>query len=138
MLLCLLGGILMIASGLSGSMGYIVELEGPLQNGVDSALSVTLDLIMGILTLLTALSGLGLILAGFILTTRYIEAARYAIIVSVGAGVLSLIMSLVQLAMAGVLRMDLTVQLVQSMGWIGAMFGIIARVISKQQPIMSS
>ncbi|TFG11559.1 hypothetical protein EU537_11975 [Candidatus Thorarchaeota archaeon] len=138
MLLCLLGGILMIASGIGGSMGYLVELEGPLQNGVDSALSMTLDLIMAILTVLTALAGLGLIIAGFILTTKYVEPARYAIIVTVGTGVLSLTMSLVQLAMAGVLRMDLTVQLVQSLGWIGAMFGVIARVVSKQQSIVSN
>lgn len=128
----------MIASGSSGSMGYLVELEQPLQDGVDSTISLTLDIILAILTLLTALAGLGLILAGLILTTRYVEPARYAIIVSVGTGVLSLVMSLVQLAMAGVPRMDLNVQFVQSMGWIGAMFGIVARIISQQQPIVSS
>ncbi|MHA2189220.1 MAG: hypothetical protein ACXAAP_03250 [Candidatus Thorarchaeota archaeon] len=57
--------------------------------------------------------------------------------IAVGMGVLSLIMTLVQLVLAGTLALGLTIQLAQSLGWIGAMMAVVARTITEQQPIMA-
>ena len=56
--------------------------------------------------------------------------------VSVGMGILSLIMSLVQLVLAGIFAMGMMVQIAQSLGWIGAIFSIEARIISSQRPLV--
>ncbi len=127
----------MIISGASGTLGYLPALQEGFHLLFGATFSFTFELIMGILAALTAIGGLGVIFGGFILTTRHIEAGRIIVMVSMGMGALSLIMSLVQLAWAGVLAMPLMVQMTQSLGWVGAMMAIVARTISEQQPIIA-
>jgi len=98
---------------------------------------LTLEIIIGMLATLTALGGLGVIFGGFILTTRFVEGGRVIVMISLATGVLSLIMSLVQLVLAGMISLPLLTQLVQSLGWIGAIMAVMGRTIAEQRPILS-
>ncbi len=134
--LSVVGGILMIASGASGTLGYLDQLQDALDAVYGSTFTFTLEILLGILAALTAIGGLGVIIGGWILTTDRVEIGRILIMVSVGMGILSLIMSLVQLVLAGIIAMGMMVQIAQSLGWIGAIFSIEARIISSQRPLV--
>jgi len=126
----------MIASGASGTLGYLDQLQDALDAVYGSTFTFTLEILLGILAALTAIGGLGVIIGGWILTTDRVEIGRILIMVSVGMGILSLIMSLVQLVLAGIIAMGMMVQIAQSLGWIGAIFSIEARIISSQRPLV--
>ena len=134
--LSVVGGILMIASGASGTLGYLDQLQDALDAIYGSSFTFTLEILLGILAALTAIGGLGVIIGGWILTTDRVEIGRILIMVSVGMGILSLIMSLVQLVLAGIFAMGMMIQIAQSLGWIGAIFSIEARIISSQRPLV--
>jgi hypothetical protein len=136
LLLCILGGALMIGSGISGTLGYLPDLQEVVDDLLGASFSLTFGIIMGILASLTAIGGLGVILGGLVLTTRHVETGRYLVTIMVVMGALSLIMSLVQLIMAGIIVMGFTVQLIQSFGWLGAIMATIARIISEQQSLV--
>ncbi|MBN2229017.1 MAG: hypothetical protein JW779_05440 [Candidatus Thorarchaeota archaeon] len=127
----------MIISGVSGTLGYLPALQEGINSLFGESFSYTFELIMGILAGLTAIGGLGVILGGLVLTTRHVEIGRILVMVSMGMGAMSLVMSLVQLAWAGILAMPLMTQMTQSLGWIGAMMAIVARTISEQRPIIA-
>lgn len=134
--LSIVGGILMIASGASGTLGYLDQLQDALDAVYGSTFTFTLEILLGILAALTAIGGLGVIIGGCILTTQRVEIGRILIMVSVGMGILSLVMSLVQLVLAGIFAMGMMIQIAQSLGWIGAIFSIEARIISAQRPLV--
>jgi hypothetical protein len=85
---------------------------------------------------LTIFGGLVAILGGVILTTARVRLGRIVILLSITIGVIGLLMTLVQMASAGVFVMDMTQQLQQSIGWIGAMMAFIARTIADQKPMV--
>ena len=136
--LSLVGGVLMIASGASGTLGYLSELQDALDAVYGSTFTFTVEILMGILAGLTAIGGLGVIIGGLILTTQRVEIGRILIMISVAMGILSLIMSLVQLVLAGIFAMGMMIQVAQSLGWIGAIFSIEARIISAQRPLVQN
>ena len=128
----------MIASGASGAIGTLAEL-GPHLDGLFGAdFAFTFDIIMGILAGLTFIGGVGVILGGLILTTRRYQLGRVVIILCIVMGVSGLVMSLIQLVMAGTLMMGLTIQLAQSIGWMGAIFSLIAQTIAEQPSMIAS
>lgn len=136
-MLCIIGGLSMIISGVSSTLEYIPALRDGINDVLSFSGIIPFELIMGILTGLTVIGGLGVIIGGAILTSRHVEGGRILITISMGMGALSLVMSLVQLVWAGTLIMPLSVQLTQSIGWVGAMLAIVAGTISEQQPIIS-
>ncbi|MFW9849212.1 MAG: hypothetical protein ACFFF4_08725 [Candidatus Thorarchaeota archaeon] len=127
----------MIASGISGTLGYLPQLQETVQLFLSTSMILTLEIIIGMLATLTALGGLGVIIGGFIMTTRFVEGGRIIVMISLATGVLSLIMSLVQLVLAGMISLPLLTQLVQSLGWIGAIMAVMGRTIAEQRPILS-
>ncbi|MHA2240006.1 MAG: hypothetical protein ACXACE_00225 [Candidatus Thorarchaeota archaeon] len=137
LILSLLGGALMIASGASGTLGYMGDMLEGMNAFFDAEFLFTFEIIIGILATLTSLGGFIIIISGIILTTKYVEIGRIIILIAIGMGILSLIMTLVQLVLAGTLALGLTIQLAQSLGWIGAMMAVVARTIAEQQPIIS-
>ena len=136
LLLCLVGGLLMMLAGVSGSIQLIEELM--LSNGdvMDPTVLMTVEIVTGMLVLLTGLGGIGVVASGIILTTKRVQLGRILIALFTGMGVLGLAANLAQLVMLGTLTMDLMHQVGQSLGWIGAMFAIIARTVAVQKPIV--
>jgi hypothetical protein len=138
LLLCLLGGILFIISGTSGAIGVLDEIEEGLAALFGLQLLITFETVMGALALLTVIAGIFVVVGGIILTTERVRAARILIVFAVAAGIAGLLMTLVQMTWAGMFAMDLTRQLQQSLGWIGAMLAVVARTISEQKPIVDT
>ena len=70
------------------------------------------------------------------MTTRFVEFGRITVMIAMVTGVLSLVMSLVQLLLVGMYTLPLLTQLAQSLGWIGAMMAVLGKTIAEQQPIL--
>jgi len=136
LLLCLVGGLLVMLAGVSGTIQLMEEIL--LSNGdvMDPTALMTVEIVTGMLVLLTGLGGMGIVSSGIILTTRRVQLGRILVALFTGMGVLGLAANLVQLVMVGTLAMDLMHQVGQSLGWIGAMFAIIARTVAVQKPIV--
>ena len=123
-------------AGVSGTIQLMEELL--LSNGdvMDPTALMTVEIVTGMLVLLTGLGGMGIVASGIILTTRRVQLGRILVALFTGMGVLALAANLVQLVMVGTLAMDLMHQVGQSLGWIGAIFAIIARTVAVQKPIV--
>ncbi len=128
----------MVSSGASGAIGTLAELGPHLDNLFGADFVLTFDIIMGILGGLTFIGGVGVIIGGIILTTRRYQIGRFVVLLCIVMGVAGLVMSLVQLLMVGTLVMGLTVQLAQSIGWLGAIFSLIAQTIAEQPSMIVS
>ncbi|NHJ14305.1 MAG: hypothetical protein EAX95_11550 [Candidatus Thorarchaeota archaeon] len=128
----------MILSGVSGAMDALVELSTHFGALFGPEFELTFEILMGILGGLTFLGGIGVVIGGLILVTRRFEVGRILIILCVGMAVLGLVMSLIQVVMSGTFMMPLASQLTQSLGWIGAIFSIVARTIAEQPGMVDS
>ncbi|MHA1938693.1 MAG: hypothetical protein ACW97O_10835 [Candidatus Thorarchaeota archaeon] len=138
LVLSLLGGLLMISSGASGAIGTLAELDPHLGNLFGTDFALTFGIIMGILSGLTFIGGVGVIVGGLILTTRRYQLGRIVVLLCIVMCVAGLVMSLIQLLMVGTLVMGLAIQLAQSIGWIGAIFSLIAQTIAEQPSMVVS
>jgi len=127
----------MIISGASGAIAVIDVLEEALTAMFGLSVVLTFEAVMGYLAIMTSMAGVTAIIGGFMLTTDRVWVGRIILLGSIAAGVLGLMMSLVQLVMAGTLNMNLTLQLQQSLGWIGAIVAFVARIIADQKPLVS-
>jgi hypothetical protein len=137
-ILCFLGGVLLIASGASGVIGLIDELAEALHEALQLTLVLTLENIMAGLATITILSGIAVIIGGLVLTTSHVRAGRIIVNLAIAMGIIGLLMILVQSVMTGTVSMELTMQLQQSLGWIGAILAFIARIIAEQKPLMDA
>ncbi|MFX1559850.1 MAG: hypothetical protein ACFFBL_04635 [Promethearchaeota archaeon] len=126
----------MIFSGFSGAIGVIGELSEVLQYFFGLEFFQTFENFMRGLAAWAALGGSIVIIGGILLTTRWVWSGRILILAGIVIGVVGLLMTLVQMASAGILVMDLIEQLHQSLGWIGAIMAFIARIIAEQKPMI--
>jgi len=137
-ILCLVGGVLLFASGASGVIGLIDELAEALREILEFSLVLTLENIMAGLASITIISGVVVIVGGVILTTSEVRAGRIIVNLAIAVGIIGLLMILVQSVMTGTLSMDMTMQLQQSFGWVGAILAFVARIIAEQKPLMDA
>jgi len=137
LLLSIIGGVLLIISGASGAIAVIDVLEDALTAMFGLSVVLTFEAVMGYLSIMTSMAGVVAIIGGFMLTTDKVWVGRIILLGAIAAGVLGLMMSMVQLVMAGTLNMNITLQLQQSMGWIGAIVLFVARIIADQKPLVS-
>ncbi|MGY5878897.1 MAG: hypothetical protein RTV31_01545 [Candidatus Thorarchaeota archaeon] len=127
----------MIISGASGAIAVLDVLADSLTALFGLSAVLPLEAVMGYLAVMTSIAGVVAIIGGFILTTDRVWVGRIILLGAIAAGVLGLMMSMVQLVMAGTLNMGITLQLQQSLGWIGAIVAIVARIIADQKPLIS-
>ena len=135
LLLCIVGGSLMIVSGTSGAIAVLDELAEALTRVFGLSFVYTFESVMGILSIVTIFGGVVTIIGGIVLTTTKVWLGRVLLISGITAGVIGLLMSLVQVVMTGTFAMGMTLQLQQSIGWVGAMIAFIARIIAEQKSI---
>ncbi|MHA3963259.1 MAG: hypothetical protein AM325_006935 [Candidatus Thorarchaeota archaeon SMTZ1-45] len=126
----------MILSGVSGTIGVIGELSEILQYIFGLEFFETFENFMAGLAAWAALGGILAIFGGIILTTEKVWFGRILISAGIIIGVIGLLMTMVQMATAGVFVMDMIHQLQQSLGWIGAIMAYFSRIIAEQKPIM--
>ncbi|RDE16059.1 MAG: hypothetical protein C4K47_02100 [Candidatus Thorarchaeota archaeon] len=137
-LLCFIGGVLLILSAASGTIVVIDEIIDDIAKLFGPDFVVTAEIVMGILAVLTFLGGVGVIVGGFVFTTERVDLGRKIVLVSVATGVVGLLISLVQSLMAGDPILDLTFQIAQSLGWVGAILSVEARIVAEQRPVGQS
>jgi len=137
LVLSIIGGVLMIISGASGAIAVLDALADSLTVLFGFSAVLPFEAVMGYLAIMTSIAGLVAIIGGFILTTDRVWVGRIILLGAIAAGVLGLLMSMVQLVMVGTLNMGITLQLQQSLGWIGAIIAIVARIIADQKPLIS-
>ena len=126
----------MIISGASGAIAVLDVLAESLTVLFGLSAVLPLEAVMGYLAIMTSIAGLVAIIGGFILTTDRVWLGRIILLGAIAAGVLGLMMSMVQLVMVGTLNMGIMLQLQQSLGWIGAIIAIVARIIADQKPLI--
>ncbi len=126
----------MMLAGISGTIQLLGEHLLSNGDAMDPTAIMTVEIVTGMLVLLTGLGGMGIIASGIILTTRRVYMGRILVALFTGMGVLGLVLNLAQLVMVGTLAMDLMHQVGQSLGWIGAIFAIIGRTVAVQKPIV--
>lgn len=136
LLLCLIGGILMILSGLSGAIGVIGQLSEALPYFFGLTFFESFQNFMEGLAMWAGLGGFVVILGGLVLTTDKVRFGRIMILAGIVVGVVGLLMTLVQMASTGTFVMDLIEQLNQSLGWVGAILAFIARIVAEQKPMV--
>ncbi|MHA1770466.1 MAG: hypothetical protein ACTSYL_12145 [Candidatus Thorarchaeota archaeon] len=134
-MLSLIGGLLLIASGVSGAIGIVGNILHNIDFLFGPEVALTFEIIVGILAVLTIMCGIGIIIGGFVMTTPRVELGRNIILVAVGTGVLGLFLSLVQAILVGQLYMSWSVQIAQSVGWVGAILAVEARIIAEQRAV---
>ncbi len=130
-----IGGILLIVSGISGAISVVVDVMLDIESVFGPEAALSFEIIVGILAVLTILGGVGIIIGGLVMTTTRVELGRNIVLVAVGTSVLGLFLSLVQCLMAGRLFMSWSLQIAQSVGWIGAIFAVEARIVAEQRPL---
>ncbi len=135
MTLCLIGGAMLIASGISGLMNP-EEIPNGLVNLFGSEILVSVTIIMGILAILTCIGGIGIIIGGIFLTRRSFEHSLNLIMLALAMAVLGLTMNLIQHVFAVTFVMNFQLQVSQSIGWIGAILSLTARIIAEQKPLI--
>jgi hypothetical protein len=133
--LCLIGGALLILSAASGTIAVIDAIIDDLAELFGPNFVVTFEIVMGILAVLTCLGGVGVIIGGAVLTSGRVELGRKIVLVSVATGIAGLLMSLVQSVMAQDPLLNLTFQIAQSLGWVGAILSVEARIVAEQEPV---
>lgn len=137
LLLAFTGGVLMIISGASGAIAVLDILEDALVAAFGLSIVLTFEAVMGYLAIMTIIAGIATIIGGLILTTSRVWIGRVILLGAIAAGVLGLLITMVQLLMAGTVHMGITLQLQQSLGWVGAIVAIVARIIADQKPLVS-
>ncbi len=134
-MLSVIGGLLLVVAGASGAIGVLGDFLGAVRQLLGDEAALSVQIVLGTLSVLTVIGGIGVVVSGFLLTTPRVRTGRTFLLLFVGMAVLGLFMALVQLVATGTLTMDLVVQLGQSLGWIGAILGIVARIIAEQYPL---
>lgn len=128
----------MIASGASGAIGTLSVIGEHIANLFGPGFEMTFDMMMDLLSTFTLLGGVIVIISGLVLTTRSYTLGRVLLFVSIGIGVAGLVMCLVQLALSGSFMLPLTLQLAQSVGWVGAILSLIAWNVAEQPSVIAS
>ena len=126
-LFALIGGIILIIQGVTGSIGFFAYI---LLLGVEFAeLVPLLNAIVWILTIIALSGGVGAIVGGYLLTTQRIGTGKFIIGIAVGMGLISLIITLIQLVWfsGATAAWDFLVISSQSLSFIGVILTILAR-----------
>ncbi len=123
---------MLIISAVSELFGPVADIPNGLVNVFGSEFQAPVTIVMGILAFLTLIGGFGIIVGGIVLTRQNFTAGQLLILIALGMAILGLVMTLVQHFLAGIFLMALTLQVSQSIGWIGAILTLVARIIAEQ------
>lgn len=127
----------MVLSGIAGSLWWLTEFVDDLGMMFGPHFRVTASILMGILGGLMVMAGIMIVVSGGLLTTPRVLLGRKLLLVSVITGVMGLAASLVQSVLSNNIVIDISVQIPQSVGWVGAILSVIALNIADQGPLVA-
>ena len=131
--LCLIGGLLLIAVNYSHGVNTIVLLYIFVHSIAALApLYIIIDALLLVLWLIAWFGGAAVILGGFILTTSHIRLGKIIIAIAAGFGLISLILTMLWVyVVAGFAGLFVLTLLIANTGWaMGLILTIIARTMA--------
>jgi len=134
-LLCIVGGLLLIATSTTGSLGFL-ELMDDIAASIPALVPYMwlINIIMYVLLFLAGLGGISVIIGGVLLTGARVGTGKFIIGLGAGMGLIGLVISLIEILWTsgfGVLVSSLMLE-AQSLGWIGTILTIIGRQMAKK------
>ncbi|MBS3795515.1 MAG: hypothetical protein KGY80_11490 [Candidatus Thorarchaeota archaeon] len=128
-LLCLLGGLLLIITSATGSIGYFAMLEQLHTVPELQDIMWLVDILLNILTYVAGLGGIGVIIGGYLLTTERVGTGKFIVGLAAGTSLIGLLIDLGKmLYFVGLeIVIDFLLIIAQSIGWIGIILSIIGR-----------
>jgi len=133
-LLALVAGILMIVSGMAGSIGILGLAFAELQSHFPQYTNV-IELVLMILTTIASLGGVAVIVGGFLVLGGRLTTGKLFIGLGAGIGLISVVIGLASgLAQGwGLYASFVAVFAVgQTLGWVGLFLSILARMFAKK------
>jgi len=133
-LLGIISGALLIISGSTGGLGLwalLPWLVGVL--GLPAEVAAVVNLVMTALLFVAGLGGLSVILGSILFAWGRVRLGRLLVGLGAGVGIISLVLSLLQMYLSGILNVTLMLALAQTPGWAGAVLSIVARFLAKEK-----
>ena len=124
MIIAIIAGILLLMSGVSGFATWETIKAFVTQNIVDNFI---VQIIFTILIFIASLGGLAVIIGGFLISKEKIRSGKLFITLGAGLGLIGLIFSIV----VAYMEHSLTLGSFLSLGTIGLILSIVARMIVK-------
>ncbi len=132
-LLALLGGVILLSQGITGSIGFFAYLS--LVEGIPELVNLVplINMLIWVLTAIAMTGGLGAIVGGYLLTTNRTGTGKFVIGIAVGMSLIGLILNLIQLVWlyGFTSALDLFAVSAQSLGFVGVILTILARRTAK-------
>ena len=134
-LLCIVGGILLIATSTVGSIGFL-QLIADIVASIPALEDYLwlINMILYVLLFLAGLGGISVIIGGVLLTGARVGTGKFIIGLGAGMGLIGLVISLIEIIWTsgfGTL-VNFLLLAAQSAGWVGATLTIIARQTAKK------
>jgi hypothetical protein len=130
-ILCLIGGVLLVTHGATGSIGFL-QLIADIPTLFPQLLGIVwlIKLVLYVLIFLAGLGGISVIIGGFFLTKGRLTSGKFLIMLGAGLGLIGLLVSLGQILYTSGFGALVSFIMVasQSAGWVGAVLSIIARM----------
>lgn len=140
-MLCIVGGLLLIIQGATGSIGLIALIEDiPTLFPELAPIAWIINLILYVLLFLAGLGGVSVILGGMLLAGGRLSTGKLLIMLGAGMGLFGLLISLghVLLTFGPVGLMNYLMLAAQSAGWVGIVLSVVARMIAGKKKESSS
>ena len=125
MILAFIAGILLIISGINGFARWNTIKDFVVNNFVDHEV---VQIIFALLIFIASLGGIAVIIGGYLIGKENLKTGRFFIMLGAGIGLIGFVVSLI----AGYSRGYLTVNSFLSIGGIGLILSIVARMIAKK------
>ncbi len=134
-LFCLIGGLLIIIQGWTGSIGFFEKLS--LINTIPALQPFypIIEILLYVLTAIAVLGGIAVIIGGVLLTTARFGTGRFVIGLGAGMSLIGLVIMLAQeiwVAGSAAPLLNFISIAFQSLGWIGVILSIFGRRTAKK------
>lgn len=131
----LAGGVLLLASGVSGSVGLYGVLLELLARFLSPPYDVVVYYIMMVLSFFASLGGISVLIGGLLIYKRRITTGKLLVSLGCGTGVLGYLVMLVSQAMEGSeALLAFLITATGSTGWLGISLSVLAMWLAKKPP----
>ncbi|NWF95040.1 MAG: hypothetical protein HXY34_02760 [Candidatus Thorarchaeota archaeon] len=126
--LCLLGGLLLLQASWLGDIGFLAVIIAYAQTAF-SAIADAMGILLRVLLWIAALGGIAVIVGSILIAVNRIRFAKFIIGLGAGIGLIGLIIMLVTVVVSGGIAelLGLAVLVSQSIAWIGVILTVIGR-----------
>jgi len=126
MVIAIIAGILLLVAGLSGMAAWTAIKDFVIENVTDNEI---VQYVFAILIFIASLGGIAVIIGGLLIGKGKVGTGKFLIMLGAGLGLIGLIFSIV----VAYMEENLTIGSFLSIGAIGLILSIIARMLAKKE-----